>query len=242
MKKWYLVFAALVAMFAFGVLDVALASAVTFLLAEWLVKGIGVTASLNIEGEGEILLEDTKGGLFLEAAAVSCSGIGLGTIGPESLGVGSEVLTLSGGVVSTTPLSGSGLTCTDTLNCAEPDKVWGINLPWDTEVELVEDGGAFFAALILPHSGATTIGWEVECFGVSDECTSAEGAAQLTLEGATLVALGNPAFLELIGELKPANCTRGGAGTGIVESIVPGPIKLVGSMEELSVSSEGVEA
>jgi hypothetical protein len=243
MKKLQLVLMSLLAVFAFGVLSAEVASAATFLLALWLVKGAEVTAALSVQSEGELLLEDTKGGLFLEAAAVLCSGILDGTVNPASLDVISELLTLSGTAVSTTPLSGGGLTCTNEANCPEPDKVWAVNLPWNTEVELVEDtGGPFFADLILPHSGGGNPGWEVECFGISDECLAAEGAAQLTLSGSTLLGSFTEAFRELVGAPR-ATCTRGGASSGIVISDEPfGAIKLVGSTEELSASSETSEA
>ncbi len=239
MKKFYVVFIALVAVFAFGALTVEAASAVTFLLALWLVGGVAVAAELKVAAEGELRLEDTKGGLFLEAAAVLCSGILDGAVLPESLDVISELLTLAGVAIPTT-LTGSGLTCSNVANCPEPDKVWAVNLPWDTEVELVEDeGGPFFANLILPHAGGGNPGWEVECFGIADSCTAPEAAAQLTLEaGVTLLGSFSEAFRELVGA--PAGtCERGGVGSGLVVSDSPfGMILLVEGTEELTASSE----
>lgn len=242
MKKFQLVFVALLAVFAFSALSVEAASAVTFLLALWLVKSEAVTTALNVEAEGELLLEDIKGSILLGPAAVLCSGILMGTVNSESLDVISEVLTLTGGAVSTTPLSGTGLTCENELECPSP-KVWAVNLPWDTEVELVEEtGGPFFAILILPHAGGGNPGWEVECFGVEDTCTATEGAALLSLEGSTLLGGFEEAFRELVGA-PLATCTRGGANSGVVESDPPeGAIKLVGSTEELTASSEMSEA
>jgi hypothetical protein len=244
-EKFRFVFVALIPVLVLGALSAESASAVTFLLALWLANGVAVTTALNVEGEGEGLLEDTKGGLFGEAVSILCSSLGDGTVDPESLGVISEVLTLSGVAVSTTPLSGEGLKCTNVASCSEP-RVWPIGLPYDLEVELVEDGTEiFFAVLILPHAGSTNIGWLTQCKGIigepEDECTQTEGAGQLTLEGATLLASASSAFLELIGQSLPANCTRGGTGSGLVESDVSAPIKLVGG-GELSASSEASEA
>jgi hypothetical protein len=109
MKKSQMVFVALVAMFAFGALTVESASAVTFLLALWLAKGVAVTEPLTAEVEGELTFEDTAAG-----AAVLCSVILSGWVGPESLGEISEVLELgTHNLISKTQLVEPGLACTN---------------------------------------------------------------------------------------------------------------------------------
>jgi hypothetical protein len=241
MKKSRMVFVALVAMFAFGALTVESASAVTFLLALWLAKGVAVTAPLTAEAEGELTLEDSAAG-----AAVLCSGILDGWVGPESLDEISEVLELvTHNLISKTQLVEPGLVCTNLKSCEEP-LVWADELPWQTEAELVEDvGGPFFAVLILPHPGGGNIGWHIACMkniiGTEDLCSAPEGVAQLTLEGATLLASFSEAFRELT-EVKPATCTLFGGETGLVISDTPfGAFRLVNG-EELTASSETSEA
>ncbi len=244
MKRSQIVFVALVAMFAFGALTVESASAVTFLLALWLVKGVAVAEPLNAQAEGELTLEDRN---VIVNSAVLCSGILDGTINPESLGVVSEVLTLNGvTTISLTALTEPGLECTNVRKCEEP-LVWAVNLPWDTEVELVEDeGGPFFANLITAHTGGANPGWYVWCMKNAimpqeEECTVAQGVSQLTLEGATLLASFTEAFRALVG-LAAGTCSVGGAGNGVVVSDTPfGALKLV-SGEELTASSETSEA
>jgi len=243
MKRFQLVFVALVAMFAFGALSVESASAVevpVFLLALWLANGNAVNAALSVEAEGELTLEDTKGGPFLEDAAVLCSGLLDGAVLPESLDVISEVLTLGGGSVSTAPLVAPSLTCSNLLNCLGTVEVWAVHLPWDTEVELFEEPAGTpqgFALLILPGPSGGLPGWEVVCTGFSDECTATEGVALLSLEGTTLLGGFEEAFRELAGG-PAATCTRGGIGTGLVVSDLPeGAIKFETGTETLSASS-----
>ncbi len=209
----------------------------TFLLAEWLVGGTAVTTELLTETTSELLLEDTKVPL-LGKAALLCSFILDGWVGPSSLDWISEILTLSGVAVSTTALSGTAVTCTNQENCEEP-LVWAVNLGWETELELMEDSGTFFIDLIKPHSGGGSPGWEIECMKsiigtVTDECTAAEAGAELALEGTTLLGNFSAAFTELAG-IKLANCTMGGTETGVVEG---GGSFAVSGGGELTASSE----
>jgi len=243
MSRTRLVLVALSAVFAFGALTAASASAVTFLLALWLWNGGNVVENLNVLSEGELLLEDVKGGLFGEATDVLCSGILTGWVGPESLDEISDVLELvTLTLISTTLLVEPGLACTNVSGCPEP-LVWPEELPWVTEVELVEDAGTFFALLLLPHPGATLLGWEIECMGagnLTDECLTTERAAQLLLPTTTtLGAEFNEAFRELVGD-PGMECSRGGAGTGLVLSDAEATIRHE-TGGELSVSSEGTE-
>jgi hypothetical protein len=229
---------AMVALFAFGAILAASASAATFLLAEWLDGGTAVTTELLTEVTGELLLEDTK-----LKAIVLCSGILDGWIGPNSLDAVSEVLTLGGGSVNTTALGASGLSCTPQTGCetGKAATAWAVNLPWESEIELMEDGSStFFADLVTSKNGAKDVGWELECTVLlvkdSDECSVTEGASELTLEGTTLLANFSDAFTELAG-LKLANCTLGGTETAVIEGAGSWVVSGGG---ELTASSEGV--
>ncbi len=241
MKKIRLLGIVLVSMCALCAVAASQASAVTFLLAEWLVNGAVVTSELEIEASGEILLEDTK--TPLGKADVLCSPIRHETIVilPDGTFV-RTVLRLSGTAVSSTPLTGNALECTNQENCEEP-LVWPVNLEWEAQVQLMEDTGTFFVQLVLAHTGGGNPGWEIECMksivgATTDECTSAESGAELSLEGTTLVRKSSDAFTELVG-LKLSTCSLGGSETGIVEGAES--YSLVGG-GELTVSSEGAVA
>jgi hypothetical protein len=242
MRKLHVIGVALVALFAFGALTAVSASAITFLLAEWLWNGSPVTTELATNSEGELLLEDTE--TTVGKAAVLCSGVLHGWVGPNSLDWISEVLSLSNVAVNTTPLAASGLACSGQTGCGSSGTtVWAVNLGWETEVELGEDPSGQFFILLLPHAGGGNVGWEVECtivgVKVVDECTTPEGVAQLSLDSTTLLANFSEAITELAGA-KLANCSQsGGKETGIVEG--GGEVKDTAG-GELSASSESVEA
>jgi len=227
----------LFALLAFGVLTAASASAApTFLLAEWLVGGAAVTTELASTTTGELLLEDTA-----LKADVLCSGIFDGWVGPNSLDFISEVLTLAG-VSQGTVLTGPGIECVAQTTCAGSPAplVWAVNLPWETEVELMEEEGKVFFADLLTGTGGSGVGYELECTVVgvkaADECTSTPAVSELSLEGTTLLGRFSEAFT-LLAEGKLGHCTFAGGETGIVEG--EGVFALTGG-GELTASSEGV--
>jgi len=235
MRKFQLLGVALVAVFAFGVITAVSASAApTFLLAEWLVNGATFTVELAVESVGTILLEDTAVGTDVE-----CSGILDGAISSENgLDRISEVLELNGTTkISSTPLVELGLACTTLAGiCAEP-LLWPLHLPWDTQVELMEEPvGTFLLFVVL----ITKPGWYLICMKTFlepvDECTTKEnGVIDLSLELSLLLGQFSDAISTEAGE-KLATCTLGNSESGVVESI-PGEILLVGG-GELSASSE----
>jgi hypothetical protein len=239
---------ALAAVCAFGVLSVASASAVvTFLLAEWLVNGLPVTTERNVEAVGTILLENTS--TPLGATDVVCSGILAGKLGEDGLGVISEVLLLDETtIVSLVVLTEPGIACENTDgHCAEP-LVWAENLPWNTLLELMEEGTEKFFVILIEESGTAGLpGWYVWCmktiFEPTDLCEAkANGVSQLSLENGTLLlAAFSEVFLELAGEAL-ATCTLSGAATGIVSSI-PSELRLTGvGQPQLNASSESEDA
>jgi hypothetical protein len=207
-------------------------------------NGTPVTEALNVESDGELILEDTKGGLFGEATSFLCSGIRDGWVGPESLGAITDVLDLKATkvLINTTPLTEPGFECTNVSGCTTP-LVWAVNLPWDTEVELMEEGTEiFFALLILPHAGGGNPGWLTQCMGVigepEDECTSVEELAQLLLPTTTTLGWAFEDPFRVLAGIAAVTCTRGGAGTGLAISDGEGTIRHE-TGGELSVSSEG---
>lgn len=217
MKRLKILGVALVAVFAVGIVAVESASAVEFLLAEWLLNGVPVEAELADDGSGEITLEDTKVPL-LGRASVVCSHFRDGAYLGNGAGTTTELLTLAGELVNLTPLTELGLTCVNQLNCIEP-LAWALHLPWNTLAELMEDpvGTSFFVELSL-NSGFGNPGFEINCMGsggITDECTSTELVDQLSNEAFGVLGVFSLEFRLLVGA--PAiNCTQGGTEAGEV--------------------------
>ncbi|HXP99734.1 MAG TPA: hypothetical protein VN845_06685, partial [Solirubrobacteraceae bacterium] len=178
MKKFYVLGLALVAVCAVGVMSAAGASAVTFLLAEWLEGGSGITATLLTEIKGELALTETLDGIKINEL---CSGIFAGFIGPNGADEITEILNLEGGAISLTSLSGTALSCTNSENCGEP-LFWYLELPWLTLLVLMEDGTeTFFADLLVNEKSGGSVGYEVECMslGIADTCKVTEAVAKV---------------------------------------------------------------
>jgi hypothetical protein len=155
--------------FAFGAMMVSSASAaLTFELAQWLVASSRVAAELLVVSEGELTLKNTATG-----TQVRCSGLFVGTIGPESLDLTTEVLNLAGEKV--TELNGLAVVCTGEGTCVkEADaEAWPLKLPWLTEVELDVETGLFYE---LTFGAAYHVLCLVLGISVEKECSAAEGA------------------------------------------------------------------
>ena len=229
----------LLALFAFGALTATSAMAVT-LLAEWLLKGVAVASETLVEIKGALLLRDSKGVLG-SPAAVECAGESFdGWVGPNSLDYISEVLTATGESIG--GLGGLALECTAKEGCETNTKpsVFPVGLPWESEVELLEQPGGPFFADFLTKKGGGTFGWEITgCLVLGsaheDECTTSLGAAELKLEGTTLLGNFSTAFTVLVGS-KLVLCTASAAETGEVSG------EGAFSVSELSASSESIEA
>src|ERR1700735_4143794 len=144
---------ALIAVFAFSAMAVksVASAAIVTLLAEWLLGGKAVEATLSVQTRGELLLEDKKATLGIKAMLL-CSGILDGTIGPDGEDEITEILSLAGVATSLTALSGTALLCSGQEGCntgTENDEIWAVKLPWKTLLELVEETGfTGFADLI----------------------------------------------------------------------------------------------
>ncbi len=194
-------------------------SPVTFLLASWLAGGANVTVTTLVESSGELLLENQKSAAGA-ASLQKCSGVRLGDVGPNSADDITEVLTLGGTLVSLTPLTGEPVKCELEVLCENSSKVWMVNLPWLTEVELWEVGGEEgFVDLVLPHVGGGNPGWYVECkalLTVSEECTTPEGVAKQVNVATGVEEIFSEAFTLLM-EAKLFLCSGNAEETGNVE-------------------------
>jgi hypothetical protein len=220
MKKFHILGVALIAVFAVGVLSAATASALTFLLAEWLENGSGITATLLAEIAGELLLQEKV--LFLGVEIVIdalCSGILDGFIGPDGASDITELLNLKEEAINLTALVELGLECVNDENCAEP-LAWAVNLPWLDLLELMEDGTETFFIDLLAGTTNGNVGYYVDCMGsgLTDTCTAPQGGTKVESIAEGINFEFSEPFTELAG-LKLANCEVAGAETGIVEGL-----------------------
>lgn len=226
MKKLPLVGLALLAVCAFSALAAATASAeeALFLLALWLFNGSAVTNELPVIATGELTLEDLAaiGG----AAAVLCSGILKGWVGPNSTDLITDVLRLDGTTLIAAALVAPAITGCTILKgaCVNEVEVWPLKLPWPTELELHATTGRYYI-LILNKPG-----WYILCLGAfgieaTDSCEAPEeGVAEAVNGAATLEASFSEAITLAVG-LPNATCSQGGAGTGVVTSDAPGIVE-----------------
>ena len=221
MRKLHVLGVALIAVVAFGVVSAATASAVTFLLAEWLVGGSAVTSTALAETTGELLIAEELTVLGVKIKiAVLCSGIFVGSIGSDGADDLTELLNLARELIDLTPLVELGLLCTNDENCPEP-LAWADNLPWLTQLELMVDGSEEFFVDLLTANGNGSPGYHVVCMGntaLADLCTAPESTTKVTNEAGGLNSEFSEAFTTLAG-LKLANCEIAGNETGIVEGL-----------------------
>jgi hypothetical protein len=209
------------------------ASATTFLLAEWLEGGASITETMLVETTGALLLENEKAPV-VGKAAVECSGILVGDIGPDGADDVTEVLNLSKELISSTPLSGTALSCTDEANCESP-KVYPVGFPWLTLLELWEQGTENgFVDLLTSQKAGTNIGWYVECtvLGVkaSEECTTTTVASSATNVATGVEGELRASFTELMG-LKLALCTGNKEETGVIAGSGTTATSLTGTLQ-----------
>lgn len=209
---------ALVAVCAVGVMSAAGASAVTFLLAEWLEAGTsGITATLLSEIKGELALKETLDGIKINAL---CNGILDGSVGPDGADEITELLNAAGEAISLTGLTGTALSCTNSELCGEP-LAWALELPWLSLLVLMEDGTeTFFADLLVNETSGGKVGYEVECMSlkIADVCSVAEAAAKVENTSEGVNSEFSDPFTELAG-LKLANCEVAGTEAGVVEGL-----------------------
>jgi hypothetical protein len=229
MKRIQVLGLALVAVVAVSAFVASAASAVTFLLAEWLITGVPLTGTLAVEQTGELNLINTNGGGLGVRVELLCSGTLDGTIGPNGADEITELLNLEKVAINLTPLVGTALACTNTKNCTEP-LVWAEELPWKTELVLMEDTESFFVDLLINGK------YYAECLilgvSVNELCEAATTAIKITNIAEGLDAEFSDAFQELA-ELKLGVC-GGRAETAIVEGlglIVPDAGTLTASSE-----------
>lgn len=179
--------------------------------AEFLSGGAAAKAGESILLEGELLLEDMKGGIFGEGVDFLCSLLALG-----------EILTAKDlDIISVYPLGGTDpgtgateIKCETMAGaCNEPDAT-AVNLPW--LMEPLELESKFRGTLVSTGAGAP--GWLGTCEKVLAGATECTGeAATVHLENVESMIDDN---FENVFNSNAYDCTRGGLKEGLVEGIV----------------------
>lgn len=216
----------LLALFAFGALFAATASAEETLLALWLWNNAEVLELLSTTTTGGITLEDTNAIAGL-AGAVLCTATADGSVGANGEDETTEILNAAnlaiGDLPSGRPLlgtgaaSGEGSECKRVAGCVEgtaasPIEVWVHGLPWHTTLFLDATTGLFLVLI----TGTGEIGYEILCldiFGANHEdlCSAPNNDFEFeVVNDPEDVAIPEGAQTE-----PAANCTTGGAGTGL---------------------------
>ncbi|MFZ1153327.1 MAG: hypothetical protein WAN93_00320 [Solirubrobacteraceae bacterium] len=190
MKRSYFVGLSLVAVLAGSAFAVSSAFA---LESTWLVSGAKSTTAVNVDSEGEILLEDMKGGIFGESIDVLCKVLGLGTGGQPS---------------SITSIT---LEECETMSGVCPSPIaTALNLPWNIKIELI--GTAFYNGIT---AAAGEVGYNFSCSGFVDTCATPLGRAldkENSAGGAVLVEFNTEDVNQPSG-----SCTKGGIQEALVQ-------------------------
>jgi hypothetical protein len=205
MKKFQVILLALTVVSALSAVLASSASAEATLLAEWLIKGVGVTTLTSTEAKGSLKLADNTIGVEVE-----CTGIFDGSVGASGEDETTEVLT-TGGVLVT--LNAPLTTCKSIKGC-EPSKPIELapneTLPWHTLMYLDETTGLFLDTIF--QSAGFEITCTVSLIKDTDTCsmTKETGEVKNATGGAEGVGMVEPA----------ANCSLGGSGAGLEEFVL----------------------
>src|ERR1700727_2781089 len=136
MRKFQVILLALTVVSAFSVVLAATASAEATLLAEWLIKGVGVTTLTSTEAPGSIKLADNGIGVEIECTSTSDGSVGANGEDEttEILSTGGVALTLAKPVTSCKSLK--GCETSDPVEVAPTE-----TLPWHGLLYLDETSG-----------------------------------------------------------------------------------------------------
>jgi hypothetical protein len=212
MKKHHILGLAFLAIFAFSAVLAATASAETTLLAEWLIKAEPVLTLTSTKTVGNITLINLV--LGVRTAEIFCEGSFIGTVGPNGEGEITEVLDKLGNKIGL-ELVGTSISCESLLgnstfgcNANELAEVWVDNLPWHSNLFLMEN-----AAFLNQLQGSP--GYHVICVTTKVEnlCVG-ETFTQMTNEANDVRGV----FEE--GTLPEAACNKIGKGMLIGEGLV----------------------
>jgi len=229
MKKFYAIAVSLFAVFAFCAVAAGSASA-----EEFLANGKAITEELASEGSGELTLTVLATATTI-GAAILCSGIFDGTVGPGRFDLITKLLNLAKEEISGTALSGLALNCTVTVSllslCSTVGslaEVWAVNLPWLTELLLMTGTPEWLIDIL--NGGNGNPGWYVLCAnGKHQQCTGATSSSAANETGGLLEEFNSAAPIES----EKIECEEGGPGAGDFEG---SGLEVLTNGETLSVS------
>lgn len=207
---------------------------------EWLVEGVAVTSSLPVVSEGTVMITDLKTPTGI--TTLECTGIFVGSVGPEGGGEVTELLNSKG--------ENKALVCKTVKGSCESSatspEVVARYLPWKSDLILdpaeefkVGSETKKYAERLLDvlYAEADAPGYEIKCkvlgLSVVDVCLSEVSGSVLTQEGINLLSTFEPQEEELTEEA--AACTLGGAAAGVSEGHPI--IKLTGTESGLTLSA-----
>jgi hypothetical protein len=215
MKKVHLIGLAGLVVLAFAAVTASSASAVS----QWLISGATVLTLTSVAVEGELSLSTLV--LGINVATVDCPGIIDGSVGPAGENEETEVLNTAGELISSTPLVGLALLCTQLNNeCpagAGPAEVWPLNLPWLSQIELMVGAGTLeWLVHLFGDNGEP--GYEVVCLNANGTVSAENTCTGLSSGALEMMAGPDPLIIYSAGEeTEKANCTIGGNGAGDLE-------------------------
>jgi hypothetical protein len=205
--------------------------------AEWFMGGSPIAEGHQAtETQEEVALEDSGA---LVKVAILCKFILEGNVGPNDQGEITEVLNTSGEKIGTN-LSGNALLCSSLSACegSTDIEIWPDNLPWLTELELMESAPHILNRLFGGGAGKEP-GWEAKClvFGLTfeDLCEGGTSSTAETTSEKFVLEIFNPAAPI---SSQNSTCTQGGEGAGKVTG--EGLISLTnnGKLEALLIALE----
>lgn len=209
MRNIHVLALALFAVLAFGSVIATSAFAEEAEESELLISGAVAVAGQLLDAEGELLLEDTKGGIFGEAVKILCSFL---TLAEVLTSTDIDITTIYAlGAADPETLGSAKIPCTTQAGiCSEPTAS-AVHLNW--LVEIKPEGTT--PSLLYSEGEGGNPGWAVECNKVAeDECTGKTAVEFKNETNGTIDTEFNAATLT------PENCTRGGTGAGLIEGLV----------------------
>jgi hypothetical protein len=205
MRQVYLLIVALFTSIVISVIACSIAVAAPE--EEWLSGGERIALPEPVRETGEIKISDLEAPL-VGTVSLTCSYILDGTVSELGLKI-TALLNLAGELISTTPLVGLSLLCSDNSNCAEAE-AWPVDWPW--VIGLVYENNAFLTDTLAEKDEP---GYEFVCtiLGVktSDTCTKTKIIAT--------VSNNISGVLSSVAEEGTLKCTASGKTTGDLESV-----------------------